>query len=122
MKSILLLVVAVCLVLAVPVMAQTTKTVPLSWTYDDPTPESMFNVKSTRIYDKISGTPVLVAEAPCTDITPPTMEGHVCPLSITFEALKAPHQWVAVSWDGWMESAESNTVVTPGKQPKNLRK
>lgn len=84
----------------------------------DPT-QNINDLQSVLIYNISSGASVLLATASCTGATP----NVVCPTtaSITI-TLGDSYQIVARNYDGIQESANSNTIVTPGKPPKNLRR
>jgi hypothetical protein len=94
-----------------------TKTVTVSW--DQDATQNINDLESIRIYNIVPATPVLLATAACTGITPSV----VCPTSVQITVtLGTQYQIVARNYDGIQESANSNTVTTPGKPPKNLRR
>jgi hypothetical protein len=112
-----LLTIIIILLLSVTLFAQATKTVTVGWD-QDPT-QNINDLQSILIYNIVPTTPVLLATAACTGVTPSV----VCPTSVQITVtLGTQYQIVARNYDGIQESANSNTIVTPGKPPKNLRR
>jgi len=114
---------AICILMSFGLIAagylvsrQNTRQITLGW---DPMPagETWLEV---RLYD-ISPSPegVLLATAKCT-AGPPVS----CPVTATFLVAKQPYTIVARSWNGDLESVDSNTVTIAGppKPPANLQK
>jgi hypothetical protein len=65
--------------------------------------------QAVRLYD-ISSTPeAMLGFAPCTPGPP-----IVCPTSLTLTVIKKGYRIVARSWNGDLESGDSNIVVIPG--------
>lgn len=94
---------------------QSTKQITLQW---DQMPAGEV-WQAVRIYDLAGAQPVLLGTVPCS-AGPPVN----CPNSITLVVEKRAYTFVARSWDGTWESADSNSVVLAGppKAPTNLRK
>jgi hypothetical protein len=99
------------MMLLAPLQA-TTRPVTLAW--DQPTGETWTEV---RIYETVGTTDVLQATAKCS--APGT-----CPTTITFTTTKILHHFFARSYNGDLESDNSNTATLPGppKPPGNLRR
>lgn len=91
------------------------RSVTLFW---DPMPAGEVWIQ-VRIYEVATGTYTLVATAPCVVGTP-----NVCPNTISFSVAKTSHTYIARSFDGSLESDDSNTVFISGppKVPGNLRR
>ena len=68
-----------------------------------------------RIYDVAQSPEALVATATCST---------TCPTTVTFTVPRTAHTYVARSFDGFWESADSNVVAinAPPKIPANLKK
>ena len=109
-----ILIFALLLIFPALCMAQTA---PVTLAWDAPDSTDLPNVKSTRIYDTLAGVSTKVAETACTLAVP-----NVCPNTATFSPIIGPHNWTARFYDGFQDSADSNTLSTPTKNPKNLRK
>jgi hypothetical protein len=93
---------------------QTSKQITLQWDAM-PSGEKWTEV---RIYDITQSPEVLVATSACNS-------AGVCPSnSVSFTVQRAAHSYVARSYDGFWESADSNVVEinAPPKIPANLKK
>jgi hypothetical protein len=68
-----------------------------------------------RIYDVAQSPEAIVATATCST---------TCPTTVTFTVPRAAHTYVARSYDGFWESADSNVVTlnAPPKIPTGLKK
>ena len=88
--------------------------------YWNPLPAGITTVTAVRIYDIADpASPVKVAEVSCTIVAP-----YTCPMEVTFAMSQAVHVYVARYWDGFWESADSNSVSVPGpvSPPTGLKK